>query len=85
MQDQVTFHNEGSLEYFVDFTLDLQAFESIFGAQLGHVSHLSLYFHTDSDEYVGYARSGRSANVPRHPAYSLLHQRSEGLERGLRV
>lgn len=62
-EDQLLFHNQGFADYFVDFTLDLEQFETIFGAQCQHVSFLSLYLHTDKDEFVGFARSGRSRRV----------------------
>ena len=58
INEQVIFHNEGFAEYFVDFTLDLKQYETIFGAQLGLVSYLSVYVHTNEDEFVGFARSG---------------------------
>jgi hypothetical protein len=59
LEEQVIFHNEGFAEYFVDFTLNLQRFETILVAQLTHVSHLSLYLHSDQDEFIGFARSGK--------------------------
>lgn len=59
-EEQLVFHNEGFTDYFVDFTLDLERFETSMGAQFQHVSSLSLYMHTDKDEFVGFSRSGRS-------------------------
>ena len=55
--DLVEFHNESFKQYFVDFTTHVPTYDQVFVAQLQLVSHLSLYLHTDSDEFVGMARS----------------------------
>jgi hypothetical protein len=59
-EDQVQFHNEGFAEYFVDMTMTVEQFESILGTQFSHVPHLSLYMHTEKDEFVGSALAGKN-------------------------
>ncbi len=59
INDQVTFHNEGFADYFIDFSLDLQDYETIFVSMLGLTSFLSLFIHTGEDAFVGFARSGK--------------------------
>ena len=72
INEQVIFHNEGFAEYFVDFTLDLKQYETIFGAQLGLISYLSLYVHTSKDEFVGFARSGSSSSSKSNLSFTDL-------------
>ena len=59
-EEQKIFQDEGFKEYFVDFTLELPYFEKLLNAMYAQVSHLCLYMHSDNDEFVGFARSGKS-------------------------
>lgn len=54
---QLALHNDAFTGYFVDFTFDIFKFETRLGSQLQHVSFLSLYIHTDKDEFVGFSRT----------------------------